>query len=163
MIFLDNGVISMDVLTQLNINFREEKEQEVRINEMRKRASRCVCRYCGNPLTLRKLTYAAYDEAKIEIYCEHCDRIEYGTEPEIYKIAKYYVNKMGFDHYLYMDESVRKNQMNISMICSILEWGYKSIEILEKDGFNIEIHFDENKISDVVSFTNTILENLQGE
>jgi DNA polymerase-3 subunit alpha (Gram-positive type) len=33
----------------------------------------------------------------------------------------------------------------------------------EKDGFNIEIHFDENKISDVVSFTNTILENLQGE
>ena len=53
--------------------------------------------------------------------------------------------------------------MNIYMICSILEWGYKSIEILEKDGFNIAIHFDENKISDVVSFTNTILENLQGE
>ena len=62
-----------------------------------------------------------------------------------------------------MDESIRKTQMNIYMICSIIEWGYKSIDILGKDGFTVDIHFDENKISDVVSFTNMLLEEMQEE
>ena len=53
---------------RLEIRVGSHAEQSERIAELRKRASRCVCKSCGEKLSLRKITYAAYDEAKIEVY-----------------------------------------------------------------------------------------------
>ena len=47
--------------------------QGARVRKLKKRAERCVCKYCGEKLSLRKITYAAYDEAKIEVYCGSCE------------------------------------------------------------------------------------------
>ena len=80
------------------LNFRmseeEEKTEEMRL---RKRVRRCRCSYCGGTLELRKLTYSSYEVSKLEIYCDHCKRIEYGVEPEIYDVAEYFVDELGFE------------------------------------------------------------------
>ena len=152
-----------DTLTSVGINFREQKEQSVRIQELRDRAARCRCRYCGHPLTLRKITYAAYDEAKIELFCEQCNRIESGAEPEIYKIAEYYVDAMKYDHFPNLDNSFRKRRMNISIICDILTWGFKNSGLLDKEGFNVALNLDEDLMGEAVSLSDSYLESLNKE
>ena len=152
-----------DTLTSVGINFREQKEQSVRIQELRDRAARCRCRYCGHPLTLRKITYAAYDEAKIELFCEQCNRIESGAEPEIYKIAEYYVDAMKYDHFPNLDNSFRKRRMNISIICDILTWGVKNSGLLDKDGFNVALNLDEDLMGEAFSLSDSYLESLNKE
>lgn len=146
-----------DILTSVGINFREQKEQSKRIGELRDRASRCHCRYCGSPLTLRKITYAAYDEAKIELFCDHCNRIETGVEPEIYKIAAYYVDELKFDHYPNLDNSVRKRRMNIALICDILNWGFKNAGLLDKEGFKVPLELDEDLMGEALSISESYL------
>ena len=152
-----------DTLTSVGINFREQKEQSVRIQELRDRAARCRCRYCGHPLTLRKITYAAYDEAKIELFCEQCNRIESGAEPEIYKIAEYYVDAMKYDQFPNLDNSFRKRRMNISIICDILTWGFKNSGLLDKDGFNVALNLDEDLMGEAFSLSDSYLESLNKE
>ena len=152
-----------DTLTSVGINFRGQKEQSVRIQELRDRAARCRCRYCGHPLTLRKITYAAYDEAKIELFCEQCNRIESGAEPEIYKIAEYYVDAMKYDHFPNLDNSFRKRRMNISIICDILTWGFKNSGLLDKDGFNVALNLDEDLMGEAFSLSDSYLESLNKE
>lgn len=155
--------MSNQTLASVDINFREQKEQSVRLQELRQRAARCRCRYCGNPLTLRKITYAAYDEAKIELYCEHCDRIESGVEPEIYKIAAYYVDEMKYDHYPNLDNSVRKRRMNIALVCDILSWGFKNSGLLVKDGFNVPLQLDEDLMGEAFTISDSYLNSLDKE
>ena len=150
-------------LAQVGINLKEQKELSERIKELKKRANRCVCKYCGNHVSLRKITYAAYDEAKIDIFCEHCDRIEFGVEPEIYKIAEYYVDEMQYDHYPELDDSVRKRRMNISVICEILTWGFKNAGLLEKDGFTVKLNYKQELLGAALSISNTELRNRKKE
>lgn len=152
-----------ETLVSMGINFREKKEQSNRIQELRQRALRCRCRYCGNPLTLRKITYAAYDEAKIELFCEQCNRIEIGVEPEIYKIAEYYIDEMKYDHYPNLDNSVRKRRMNIAVICDILDWGYKNSGMLTKEGFCVPVRLDEDLMGEAFSVSDSYLEALDKE
>lgn len=155
--------MSNETLTSLGINFRESKEQSARLKELRQRAARCCCRYCGNTLSLRKITYAAYDEAKIELYCEHCGRIEAGTEPEIYKMAVYYVDETQYDHYLSLDNSQHKRRMNIALICDILTWGFKNSGLLTKDGFNISLNLNEDLMGESFSISDHYLAALEEE
>ncbi len=155
--------MSEETLASLGINFREKKEQSSRIQQLRQRAARCRCRYCGHPLTLRKITYAAYDEAKIELFCEQCNRIEIGVEPEIYKIAEYYIDEMKYDHYPNLDNSVRKRRMNIALICDILDWGFKNSGLLDKEGFCVPLRLNEDAMGEALSISDSYLEALDRE
>lgn len=139
------------VLKANGINFRNQKEDSTRLRHIRKRASRCVCKYCGQVLSLRKITYATYDETKIEVYCDSCHRIEYGAEPEIYKIASYYIDALRYDHYPGLDNSERKRRMNIAVICDILTWGFKNAGLLGEDGFESPIHIDEDMLGQALT------------
>jgi hypothetical protein len=150
-------------LAEVRINFREQKEMSERIKELKARTARCVCRYCGKPLSLRKITYAAYDEAKIDIFCDHCDRIEFGVEPEVYKIAEYYVDEMQYDHYPELDDSTRKRRMNIAIICEILTWGYNNIGILGKDGFTINLQYKQELLGSALLISDTELRTIEKE
>ena len=152
-----------DILTSVGINFREQKEQSARISALRERAARCHCRYCGSALTLRKITYAAYDEAKIELFCAHCDRIEAGVEPEIYTLAAYYVDDMKYDHYPNLDQSVRKRRMNIAMVCDILNWGLKNAGLLDKEGFTVPLHVAEDVLGEALTISGSQLAALDKE
>jgi hypothetical protein len=147
-------------LEEVGIDFRAKKDQSERIQKLQTRAARCKCRYCGSALTLRKITYAAYDEAKIELYCEHCDRIESGVEPELYKLAEYYVDAIKYDHYPNLDDSINKRRMNIAVVCDILNWGFKNSELLDQDGFKVELNLDEDLMGEAFSLSSSYLDSL---
>ena len=150
-----------ELLSNAGINFTTQEEMSERIKELKERISRCVCRYCGGELSLHKITYAAYDEAKIDIFCDNCDRIEFGVEPEVYKIAEYYVDEMQYDHYPELDNSERKRKMNIAVICDILTWGYKKAGFLDKDGFTTELNYRPELLGAALSITDTELRNIK--
>ena len=150
-------------LARLEIRVCDQTEQNERIAELRQRAFRCVCRYCGEKLSLRKITYAAYDEAKIEVYCEKCERIEYGVEPEIYKVAEYFVDEIGYDHYPSIDASVRKKRMNIAIICDIISWGFKNTGLLDKEGFKTALDLNAGVLGEALFISNTQLMATKGE
>ena len=125
------------------LNFRmsenQEKSEETRL---RKRVARCRCSYCGGTLELRKLTYSSYEVSKLEVYCDHCKRIEYGVEPEIYDVAEYFVDELGFDYYKDLDNNIRKREMNIAKVSEIIDWGCKNLGMLTEDGFSTQINLD---------------------
>jgi len=154
----------MEKLTELQLNFRESKEQSVRIKSLKNRAKRCVCKYCGEKVSLRKITYAAYDEAKIDLYCSNCDRIEFGVEKDIYLLAKYFVEQMKFDHYPYMDETKQKKQMNIAIIAEIISWTFQHANLLQENGLSIPLNIDETTLGEIISITDKeLIEQLGGE
>ena len=59
-----------------------------RLEMLRQRVQRCVCKFCGQRLYLRRILFSDYEDARVEIFCEHCGRIEFGVEREIYASAR---------------------------------------------------------------------------
>ena len=59
-------------------------QSERRLEMLKGRTKRCVCRYCGNNLILKKIVFSEHEDSRVEIFCESCDRIEFGVEKEIY-------------------------------------------------------------------------------
>ena len=122
------------------LNFRMDETQERGETErLRKRVSRCSCSYCGGDLELRKVTYSSYEVSKLEVYCSHCKRIEYGVEPEIYEVAEYFVDELSFDYYKDLDNNIRKREMNIAKVSEIIEWGCRNMGLLTENGFVIPL------------------------
>ena len=78
----------------------------------------------------------------MEIYCDHCKRIEYGVEPEIYDVAEYFVDELGFDYYKDLDNNIRKREMNIAKVSEIIDWGCKNLGILTEDGFATPVNLN---------------------
>jgi len=150
-------------LAKLEITVHNQKDQSERLAELKKRANRCVCHYCGTKLGLRKITYAAYDEAKIEIFCDTCGRIEFGIEPELYQVAAYFVDEIGFDHYPSMDHSVNKTRMNIALICDIISWSFKNTGLLDKDGFKTQLDLGAGVLGEATLVSDRELNEQKGE
>lgn len=86
---IQNGALIVDI----------SYNSESRVQLLKKRAKRCVCKYCGGQLNLKKIVYSDVEEARAELYCDRCNRIEFGIEPEIYSSAKSFVEKIEFDCY----------------------------------------------------------------
>ena len=110
-------------------------QQEGRTAMLKERVKRCVCKYCGRHLSLRRITFSDLDDARIEIFCRHCERIEFGVEPEIYQSACYYAAEMGFDYYPDLDDNEATKRMNIAKLCDIISWAGKNFGFLDKAGF----------------------------
>lgn len=153
----------VSILTEEGIELADKKQQGERVKRLRKRAERCTCKYCGGKLGLRKITYSAYDEAKIEIYCNSCDRIEYGTEPIIYKMAEYYMETFQFDYYPELDDSTNKSRMNNAVLCDIMGWSFKNAGLLAEDGFTVPMTVDEDILGEVTIFDENDLSALKKE
>lgn len=100
------------------------------------RAKRCVCKMCGGALEVKIVIYNKYGGSGIELYCPHCEKIEYGTEPEIYKIAKDYVQHVEYDYFPEMENDERHQQLNIAKVCETLSWVFKRIKIMDKTGLH---------------------------
>ena len=112
------------------------KQNEYR--EMRDREQRCVCKQCGHKLELRLITYNRYGGQGIELYCPQCQRIDYGIEPEIYHLAKKFLDSTQFNYFLDMVEDERSYQLNIAKIVEILAWAFRDIGLLEKNGISVK-------------------------
>ena len=121
-----------------------EEEKESRIELLKDRTKHCVCKYCGGELEVKQIIFYEQREARVELFCTDCDRIEYGVEREIYDSAKYFVNEMEFNHYPDLDENEKTKQMNIAKVCDIISWGSKSMGFLEDDGFVVPVKMNKD-------------------
>ncbi|MDO4923085.1 MAG: hypothetical protein U0N74_00540 [Peptococcaceae bacterium] len=110
-----------------------------RIEILKTRKSRCVCKYCGGELSIKRILFSDIEDARIELYCEKCDRIEFGIEPEIYSCACNFVDNFDFDFFEDMDDNEKKYQMNVAKISEIMVWGFKNLGLLDKNGFKVPI------------------------
>ncbi len=114
-----------------------------RVEELLQRSERCCCKQCGGPLEPRIIVYNKYGGSGAELYCARCQKIEYGTEPEVYQAAKAFVDQVGFNHFVDLEENDRTYMLNIAKVCEILSWGSKYWGILGKRGFNVELQLPE--------------------
>ena len=116
-----------------------------RLEMIAMRANRCVCKYCGKKLHLQRIMFQDIKEARSEIYCKNCEKIEFGVEPEIYQCAVSFVDQCGYDHFPDLDDNERKRQMNIAKTCEIMDWCCKELGILTQDGFKRELNVSADK------------------
>ncbi len=116
-----------------------------RMEDLVSRSERCCCKQCGGKLEVRIVVYNKYGGSGAELYCDHCQKIEYGTEPEIYRAAKNFVDRLGFNHFVDLEENERTYMLNIAKVCEILSWGGKYWGLLGKDGFNIALELPEDE------------------
>ncbi len=153
----------MEQKTKSDLKPKYSFNSEKRVNTLKSRVNRCVCKYCGGELKLRQIIFSEYDEARIEIFCKKCNRIEFGVEPEIYVNARFFVEETGFNCYPDLDDSERTNQMTIAKICEIIEWQNRNIGILGPEGYNIEIKENECYVGQCITISeenlNRIIEN----
>lgn len=119
-----------------------------RIVELRKRARRCRCKYCGGQLRLKQIVYNSIIEPRIEIFCETCERIEYGVEPELYDLAKYYVDEFGCDYYPELDDNCTKERMNVAKVCEIMFWVLNGVGYLDMEGFKYPVSIDKKLVGE---------------
>ena len=104
--------------------------------EIEQRAARCVCKYCGHPLTVKFILFNKYGGQGRELYCENCSRIEYGVEPEIYRLAERFVDELEFNYFLDMEENAATRQLNIAKAAEIMTWTFRQTGRLTADGLD---------------------------
>lgn len=102
---------------------------------LRERANRCCCKYCGGELEIRRLTYSNCDIVRLELYCNSCERIEFGIEKILFQKATYFIEETGFDYYPDVYDGNQKQQMNTAKVCEIIGWMFKDMGWLNDAGF----------------------------
>lgn len=132
-------------------------QAEGRVEELKGRAKRCCCKYCGGKLELRRIIFSDDEDARIELFCSQCDRIEYGVEPEIYNNAVQFVDRLKFNIYADLDDNEKTRRMNIAKVCEIMAWGDKNLGILDGNGFNVPVKNCAEVSDDSVVFTKAML------
>ena len=123
---------------------------EGRIENLKSRANRCVCKYCGSPLSLRQIVFSDIEEVRVEIFCKQCDRIEYGIEPELYSTACDFVDHLQFRFYDTTEDDEVSRQMNIGKVCEILAWNFKNMGLLNQNGLQIVMEKQKYALSECV-------------
>ena len=133
-----------------------------RLNMLKGRTKRCVCKYCGGDLRLKRIVFSSYEEARIEIFCKECNRMEFGVEPEIYLSAKFFVEETGFDFFEDMDNNERTKQMTIAKVCEIMSWQDMNFGILDKEGFKVPLNLNGSFLGECITLKNRDIEEDDG-
>lgn len=123
-----------------------------RLRMLKMRAKRCVCKYCGGNLELRRIAFSDYGEARSELYCSTCQRIEFGTEKEIYQSARYFVEQFQFNHYPGLDDNEKTRRMNIAKVCEIMAWENKNLGFIDDNGFIVPVRPEGQQIGQTTIF-----------
>lgn len=129
---------------------KKKKEENERLNELKIRTKNCCCRYCGGDLKLRRILYGSVKEGRVEIFCNECDRIEYGVNKEIYHVAKYFEDEFQLNLYSANDDTVRTYQMNVAKLCDIIAWGCKNLGLLEYNGFKVPVDISNSILGEEI-------------
>ena len=124
-----------------------------RIEALKRRLQRCVCKYCGGSLSLKRITFSDFETARLEIFCDGCERIEYGVEPEIYRSAENFIDAVDFQYYPDLEDNERTRRMNVAKVCEILSWGYRNAGLLNADGFTIPIDMKSGELDGTLILT----------
>ena len=135
--------------------------QDSRNERLRERNKRCVCKYCGGKLKIKSIIFNELIEARSELYCPECDRIEFGVEPEIYQCAKYYVEEFKYNAYKDLDDVALTKQMTIAKVCEIMEWLVKNIGITDDNGFCVPLNMKPYLLGETIHLTDEKLEEIK--
>lgn len=138
-----------------------EANAKVYEGALKKRIEQCCCKYCGGELVLKNIIYGDKKDGRVEVYCSKCNRIEYGVEKEIYTIAKYFVDEMGFDYYSDLDECEQKRNMNVAKVCEIVSWGLENLGYLDGDGLKYPVDLANLVVGEDVIFDDDLLKRLK--
>ena len=117
----------------------EETSASSRAEMLKARKKRCVCKFCGGPLSLKRIVFSNFEDSRIELYCDRCDRVEFGTEPAVYRSAEDFVDQLNYNFYPDMDDNAARRQMNIAKICEIMAWGYRHLGLIDQEGFTVTL------------------------
>ena len=126
---------------------------EGRLDMLKSRSKRCCCRYCGGSLEIKSIMFNEFVEARVELYCPECDRIEFGVEPEIYQSARYFMETIGFDCFPELDNHETKRMMTIAKLCDIMSWQDKALGFINDKGFQVPVQADGNVIGECTIFS----------
>ena len=137
------------------IDFKSQKRLEM----LKQRSERCVCKYCGGALKVRQIVFTEYEDARIELFCKDCDRIEFGVEPEIYENAKFYVEETGFNCFPDLDHNEKTKQMTIAKLCEIIMWENQNIGILTPEGFSVPPNRNKHYVGECITLSDADLGN----
>ncbi len=116
--------------------------QSTRTKMLQKRSERCICKYCGGELEVRSIVFNDIVDARTELYCEHCDRIEFGVEKEVYQNAKYFVEEMDYNCFPDLDNTETTRQMSVAKVCDIMNWIITHLGFVNEDGFCVPVNSD---------------------
>ena len=136
----------------------EDINQSSRVKELKERTKRCCCKYCGGELEVKRIIYSDFEDARIEIFCQSCERIEYGVEKEIYQSAEFFVEEMDFNHYPDLDDNQRRKQMNIAKVCEIMAWENRNMGFLSSQGFEVPVKMNPDIIGNCIVLDDEALE-----
>lgn len=136
---------------------------EGRLQELKARAKRCCCKYCGGALELRRIVFMDDEDARVELFCSQCDRMEYGVEPEIYRNALQFVTRFHFNHYPDLNENELTKRMNVAKVCEIMTWGDKKLGILTNGGFTTPVDAAPDIIQGGLLLTRDMLRDKEGK
>lgn len=125
-------------------------EKKSRVERLQQRADRCVCKYCGGNLEVRSIVFNEYLDGRVELFCEHCDRIEYGVEKEVYQNAKYFVEEFDYNCFPDLDKTENTKNMSIAKVCEIMNWIVTNLGILDDNGFCVPLKMNNCLISKCV-------------
>lgn len=111
-----------------------------RLQELKERSKRCVCKYCGSSLKVRLIDFGQIATANMEIFCPSCDLIEYGVEPEIYQSALYLVEALGFNAYPDRPDDPATRKLGIGKVCELISWHDRQMGFLNEHGYQVPIN-----------------------
>lgn len=138
-------------------------QNEKRVEMLKKRVKRCVCKSCGGPLSLRQLDYNDFEDARIEIFCNHCDRLEFGIEPEIYTSAQYYVDEFRINMYPDMGNNQLARRMSIASVADIMSWAMQNLGYLTKEGFTTKPEMKDALLRECLIMDDALIDDLEQE
>ncbi len=116
---------------------------KARTKELLERSQRCVCKYCGGSLEVRTIVFNEILDARTELFCTHCDRVEYGVEKELYQSAKYFVDTFEYNCFPDLDETALTGQMSVAKVCEIMNWAVKNLGFLDQHGFCVPAQYPD--------------------
>ena len=129
-----------------------------RLLDLKERSARCKCKFCGSALELRRIVFSDFEEARIELFCPECDRIEYGVEPEIYQGAEYFVDALKFNHYPELSQNEQTRKMNIAKVCEIMNWMCRNFGFTSEHGFAVPISVNNTLLGEALVLTDDELD-----
>lgn len=138
-------------------------EKSLRVERLKQRAKYCCCRYCGSELHVRQIVFHTQAMARIELYCDQCQKIEYGVEKEAYASAKAFVEANQFNYFPDMEDNEQRLQMNIAKVCNITSWQLRYLGLTDEAGLTVPVHINEYAMEQCTTVEDDRLEQLLEE
>lgn len=110
-----------------------------RLDILKERRKHCVCKYCGHELEIRQIVFSELDDARTELFCPECQKLDYGVEKIIYDNACYYIEENKLNMFPDLDDNQTSRRMTVAKTAEIMTWICTHTGILDDAGFSVPV------------------------